>query len=310
MKSKIPGAQVNAWVLTAAVGPILSVVGHNSWMTVLVSAVAAGALSFCVLSCKQIQTPRWLSVVEIIWIAVFLGNIGKTVSTCWNETAFPAIPMILLLLSVCASSCGSVPAARVGATLLWLVMPILGLVAIAGTADVNPDWIRMELEIPDGVLISLLLIPGVCAFLPGESTTGLRWSGAVLGAFAVLGAVLVDGVVGGSAAMQSENSFYMFSKSINLFGVAERFEALIACVLTGSGFALMALLLSAVYHLSENFVPSGGKCGVWLTAAAGGILMCILPNAQGWLAVGTLIFWGFLPVAAQGIVGAKNMQKK
>ena len=310
MKSKIPGAQVNAWVLTAAIGPILSIIGRNGWMTVLIAAVAAGALSFCILSCKQIRLPRWLCALELVWLAVFLGGIGKISSTCWTEDAFPAIPFVLLLLGVFASSRGGIPAARVGATLLWLVVPILGVIGIAGTADVNTDWIRMELEVPDSMLVSLLLIPCLCAFLPQESTNAARWSAVILGAVSVIGAVLVDGIMGDSVAMQASNSFYELSKSINLFGIAERFEALIACVLTASWFALFALVLGAAYHLSEEWISSSGKYGVWAVAVASAALMCILPKRSEWMAIGSLIFWGFLPVATQGIVGAKNMLKK
>lgn len=310
MKNKIPGAQVNAWVLTAAIGPILSIIGQNGWMTVLIASVATGALSFCILSCKQIRLPRWLCALELIWLTVFLGGIAKSASTCWTENAFPVIPIVLLLLGAFASGRGGIPAARVGATLLWLVVPILSIVAIAGTADVNTDWIRMKLEIPSSMLVSLLLIPCLCAFLPQESTSGVRWSTAILGGASVIGAALVDGIMGNSAAVQASNSFYELSKSINLFGIAERFEALIACVLTASWFALFTLILSVVYHLSEDLVSSGGKYGVWVVAVAGALLMCIMPNGSGFVAIGNLIFWGFLPVATQGIVDAKNKQKK
>lgn len=310
MNRRIPGAQMNAWVLTAAVGPILSVIGRNGWMTVLIAAVASGALSFCILSCKQVKLPRWLCVLELVWIAVFISGIGRISSTCWAEESFPAIPVVLLILGAFAASRGSAPAARAGATLAWLVIPVFAIVAIAGTADVNTSWIRMELEIPDSVLISLLLTPCLCAFLPQESTVGIRWSAAILGVLSVIGAVLMDGLMGATGAAHADNSFYEFSKSINLFGIAKRFEALIACVLTGSWFALFVLILSATYHLTEEIFVSAGKYGVWAVTLVSAVLMCILPNRSDWLAVGTLIFWGFLPVAAQGIVGAKNMEKK
>lgn len=311
MNRKIPGAQVNAWVLSAAIGPILGIVGRNGWMTVSISAVATGALSFCVLSCKQIRLPRWLCALELVWLTVFLGGIAKSASTCWTSFgAPPVIPIVLLLLAAIAASRGSVPASRAGATLAWLIIPVLGIIALAGTADVTPDWIRMEVEIPDGMLIGLLLAPCLCAFLPLDSTDGLRWSAAILGAVAVIGAVLMDGLMGATAAMHAGNSFYEFSKSINLFGVAERFEALVACVLTGSWFALFALILAVVYHLTEDIFAPVGKYGVWIVMFVSAALMCILPNGSGWMAIGTLVFWGFLPAAAQGIVGAKNMEKK
>ena len=311
MNHKMPSAQMNAWLLCATIGPILSIAGRNSWMTTLIAAVATGALSFCVLSCKQIKLPRWLCVLELIWLTIFLGGIGKTAGGCWPASGkFPVIPIVLLFLAVLATSRGSVPAARTGATLVWLIIPVLGITALAGIGDVNPEWIPMELEVPDSMFVGLLLIPCLCAFLPHNATGGVRWSAAILGLIAVLGAVLITGLMGATAAAQASNSFYEFSKSIHLFGIAERFEALVACALTGSWFALFALILSAAYCLSEEILTCAGKYGVWTVAAGSGVLMCVLPNGGEWIAVGSLVFWGFLPVAAQGIVGEKNIEKK
>lgn len=311
MHRKIPGAQMNAWVLCAVIGPILSVVGRNGWMTTLIVAVATGVLSFCILSCKRMKLPRWLCVLELIWLTIFLGGIGKTAGSCWPSSGvFPVIPIVLLLLAVLATSRGYVPAARTGATLIWVIVPVLGITAIAGVGDVTPSWIRMELEVPDGMLASLLLTPCLCAFLPHDTAGGVRWSAVMLGAIAVIGTMLIDGLMGGVAAAQASNSFYMFSKSIHLYGVAERFEALVACALTGSWFAVFALILSVAQHLSEEIFTSARKYSIWVVATVSGVLMCILPNGGEWIVTGALIFWGFLPSVTQGVVGAKNIEKK
>ena len=95
-----------------------------------------------------------------------------------------------------------------------------------------------------------------------------------------------------------------------MFGVAERFEALVASALTGGWFALFIIILSAAYHLAKQIFPSGAKCSVLLCAIIAAGLMCILPKTSNWMAVGCLIFWGFLPVAAQGIESRKNIEKK
>ena len=73
---------------------------------------------------------------------------------------------------------------------------------------------------------------------------------------------------------------------------------------------MFALILSVAQHLSDQIFMSAGKCGTWIVAAVSGVLMCVLPNGGEWIVVGALIFWGFLPVAAQGIVAAKNIEKK
>ena len=115
--------------------------------------------------------------------------------------------------------------------------------------------------------------------------------------------------MGSEVASGATSSFYEFSKGVNLFGVAERFEALVACALTAGWFALFTLILCAVYHLTEKIFFPASKWCVWIAAAASMGLMCILPKADSWMAIGALIFWGFLPVAAQGIGCAKNIEK-
>lgn len=311
LQSKIPAAQLNAWLLVAAVGPIFSIVGRNGWVTVLLTAIACGALSFCVLTCKRESWPRWLCVLELGWLTVLLGGLAKISGTCWEEAdAFPAIPTILLLLSTLAAQQGAFRTARTGATLVWLVLPVLGIVFLAGTADINPDRIRGDLEAPDGMLISLLLIPCLGIFLPRSSSKTARWTALVLGLVAVAASALMDAAMGQSVAEAADNSFYEFSKGVNLFGVAERFEALVACVLTAGWFALFAMILSAVYHLAEQIFSPTAKWSVWIVAAVSAGLMCILPNTDYWMAIGGIIFWGFLPVAAQGLGGIKNIEKK
>ena len=311
LQNKIPGAQLNAWLLAALIPAVFSVVGRNGWITVLLTAIVTGVLCFCVLTCKREKLPKWLCILELGWLIVFLGGLAKISSACWMEAdAFPAIPVILLILAALAAHRGAMQAARTGATLMWLVLPVLGIVLLAGTADINPKWIRMELEIPDGMLICLLLFPCLGIYLPRESPKALRWTACAIGCVAVAVSALMDASMGSLAASRAASSFYEFSKGVNLFGVAERFEALVACALTAGWFVLFTLILCSVYHLTEKIFSPISKWSVWIAAIASAGLMCILPNTVSWMAVGALIFWGFLPVSAQGIEGVKNNEKK
>ena len=310
LQSEIPGAQLRAWLLAAVIPAILSIVGRNGWLTVLLMAIGCGVLCFCVLTCRIEKFPKWLCVLELIWLTVFLAGIAKIGGSCWvGVNAYPSIPIILLILAAYASSKGAQQSARAGATLLWLVIPVLGIVFLAGTTDINIKWISTEPELPDGALTALLLIPCLVVFLPKERKV-LRWAGLIPGAIAVAGSLLIYGTMGADVAKTAPNSFYEFSKGVTLLGVAERFEALVACALTAGLFALLTLILSAAYQLTEKIIPTAAKWSVWLCAAASAGLMCILPNADAWMAVGALIFWGFLPVSTQGLGGRKNIEKK
>lgn len=310
MQNNIPAAQLRAWLLAAVVPAIFSVTGRNGWATVLLMAIGCSTLCFCILTCRIERFPKWLCILELAWLIVFLAGIAKISSSCWVEAnAYPSIPIILLLLAALASRKGTTQSARMGATLLWLVIPVLGLVFLAGTTDIRMKWIPTELELPDGGLIALLLTPCVTAFLPKENKT-LRWTGVILGAVAIAGSLLIYGTMGADVARNAPSSFYEFSKGVTLFGVAERFEALVACALTGGSFALLTLILSVVYYLAEKILPAAAKWGVWLCTAVSAGVMCILPNNNYWMAIGGVIFWGFLPVVAQGIGGRKNIEKK
>lgn len=307
MGNEIPAAQLRAWLLTAIIPAILSVSGQNGWLTVLMMALACGALSFCVLSRTKIVLPKWLCIIEILWLTVFLGGIGRLSGSCWGSN--PSIPMILLILATLASINGIFQSARIGAALLWLVLPVLGLVFLAGTTDINTHWLSTELELPSGTLLALLIFPCATIFLPGKKKSN-RWIGLPLGAVAVVASILICGTLGSDLAKSETNGFYGICKGITLFGVAERFEALVACTLTGGFFALLTLILSTICCLEEKICGKPQKWLVWISAIVAVGLMYILPNKDFWMAIGGVIFWGFLPAAAQGLGVEKNIEKK
>lgn len=273
-------------------------------------AIGCSVLCFCVLSCRIEKFPKWLCVLELAWLTVLLAGIAKISGSCWEKAnAYPWIPMILLLMAACASRNGVFRSARTGATLLWLVIPVLGIAFLSGTTDICTEWIPTDLELPDDTLLLLLLTPCATTFLPKERKA-LRWTGFLLGVIALVTSILIYGTLGAQVAPNTPNSFYEFSKGITLFGVAERFEALVACALTGGLFALKILILSSVHYLTEKIFAAAAKWTIWLSAIVSAGIMCILPNNNHWMAIGGVIFWGFLPVAAQGIVGRKNIEKK
>lgn len=310
MQDRISTPQWTAWLLAAAVGPILSMAGRGGWISIAIFSVLCIVVSLCVMKYGTGEIPKWLAGLECLWLILVIGSIAKQSGTCWEDAKMEwLIPGLLLILAGFATQHGAGQASRVGATLIWVILPILGIVLLAGTIDAQVSWIREAGEVPEGVLIALLLLPCITVFLPGRETQNRSKVVLLLCVIAIAGSVLLDATLGAQVAQEAENGFYEFCKSVNLFGVAERFEALVACALTGGWFALYTVLLSVAYHFGEKLFPQHPNWFLWGCVAISVAVMCTLHIPTQWLAVGTLIFWGFLPVLAQGLGGEKKVVK-
>ena len=311
LNDKLQNTQFGVWILAAVIPAILSIIGHSSWITVLPMVLICGGISCFVLRVGEMNVPEWLLGLELPWLILLLGGLVGQSTTCWEDaTADPVIPVILLLIAAWASSRGVWRAGRTGAVLIWFILPILGIVFLAGTADVQWTWERTKMTVPDGMLTALLLLPCLGLFLPRKGTAkGYTFCLAPV-AVALIASVIMDGVLGGTVATKVPNTFYEFSKSVTLFGVAERFEALVACALTGGWFALFTMILSAIYHVTEKIFAASAKWSVWIGATLAVGLMYVLPKDTLWMGFGSLIFWGFLPAITQLLGGRKKIEKK
>ena len=311
MNSKMSGAQFNACLLVAAVGPILSVAGRGDWITTAVTGLVCVVMYFCIRSIRAVNLPRWICIGELAWLIILLGVAAKETASCWiGEYVHLVIPVILLFLAACAARNGVSGSTAIGATLLWIIIPILGGVFLAGTGDVHPEWIANDVRIPDGMRVVALLLPCLYQCVSGVDSKSSRWIPIVLVVIAISDTVLLDSVLGANNAEETANGFYELSKSVNLFGVAERFEAMVACALTGSWFVMLLMILSAACRLIDKICPMMTKWSHWVIVTLSGGVMCILPKSGIWVGVGTLIFWGLLPVLTQEIGVRKNIEKK
>lgn len=304
------GRQFGAWLLSATIGPVLSIVGSGGWITTAITVIVCVALDLVVLSCKQMAVPRWLCVVELLWLVLFLGSVAEISAGCWLAIdTLRIIPIVLLLLAAMTAKDGVARLGRIGATLIWLIIPVLGIVMLAGTADADLAWVKNQTEAPNGMLIALLLTPCLGGFLPREESKSASWAVVLLGVITVAASLLMEATLGPEVD-SAANVFYEFSKGINLFGVAERFEALVACVLTISWFSLFIMVVGAAFNFAEQILPATAKWSAWLVVLTAGALMWILPDSRYGVAAGSLIFWVFPTLITQGLGGEKKMEKK
>lgn len=136
--------------------------------------------------------------------------------------------------------------------------------------------------------------------IPHERRKGTAW---LLGItlFAAVISVWCAGTLSRRRAMAIEIPFYEYSKSLNLLGVAERFEALASVALTLGMFCLLSLLLSA----AENLMKNGA---VYAGAGAAIAASCMHFNTMLLSAI-TAIFWVGLPLIKRMIKNRKKVKK-
>ena len=310
MNNKVTASQLAAWLLVASIGPLLGFAGRTSWLTALVAMLVCGVVAACAITYGSIKLPRWVCAIQVLWLIIFLAGIAAQSETCWeNPNALPVIGISLLLLSASGAQYGAQKTARACVVLLWLIVPVFVLVLIAGAGNVHIEWVDNTLEIPDGRALAFGFLPCLVLFLPAEQHRKPRFVIPIIGFIFVLATVWLNATMGSVAAQNASNGFYEYSKGVTLFGVAERFEAIIACVLTGSWFALFTIILSAVHTLTERVMTGWGSRAVWAGALIACVLMCNLHISPNLLAFGNLIFWGLLPLLALGIDTKKKEEK-
>lgn len=242
------------------------------------------------------------SVLSYIYVTVLIGELLHRTAQSWPAgNSDPAVPLILLVLAAWSAWKGPSAAARVGAVLFWAVLGLYLAVFAAGIKDVRLSWLEPQWNAPDLLGISVLLIPCAGAELlkkrGGPGSVG--WLSA---AFLLVGAALTVGILSPKQACENTNAFYEMSRSLNLLGVARRFEALTCAGTTVGWFALLSLLLTLCGVYAQKTIPGAGKGGMWLSVTvAAAWKLCGLHIKPVFLLFTGAIFWVIVPLLTQGL---------
>lgn len=306
--------QLAAWVLAGSSLCFAHTAGrlHWLWTTVLIMAQS------CMISYIMYAMPeegyvllvrrvlgRWGSDVVLTltlgWTALMAGF-----AAALTAEAFPGLPVDplvpLTILALSAWSCHSSPdvPARVSTVLLPFLVAFFALVAIFGwrDADVFPE----KREAFDLRCICVLTLPMAVTLLRcGEGKTKCWfWVPAAL-----IWAALLAWTSG------AYESLYEACMSIHVFGVMERFEALLSAAMAAGGYSLCALLGSSGMGLIRAKAEEKKKTAkilFWIVAIAG----MALTKRQNTvvLLVCNLLFWGILPVGILWIAKSKKDEKR
>lgn len=300
-REKIPARQLGAWLFAAVVPVGVQIMGGGSWLGTTCAAVLAYLLA-CLLWRSPREVTKWESVLLLIYVVILTGELLYPAVQSWPMgNGAPAVPLILLGLAAVSAGKGPSAAARVGAVLFWAVLVLYLTVFAAGGKDVRLNWLMPRWDIPDLLGVTVLLIPcGAAKLLIERGTPGKH--GLLMVLFVSAGVLLTVGVMSPDLAVRIPNAFYEMSRSLDLLGVARRFEALICAGTTVGWFALIDLLLSLCGSYGQKIFPGRGKEVVWLcTTGAASWNLCGLHIMPIFLLVMGTVFWVVIPLLTQGL---------
>lgn len=306
--------QLAAWIVAGASFACAHASGGLSWYFAAPIVLAQGALLLYIMylapsdgyapTCLRVLG-RWAGravlLFTAVWTALMAGFAARLAAEAFPAVqGYPMIPLTVLALSAWAAHNSDAVGARVGAVLLPFLAVFFLLIVCFGWKEVEEQaWMHKALDLRAACVITLPL--GAVLLQRGEGAikAGLWIAFAALMAAAL---ALVSAPFGG---------LYQATMSISVFGVMERFEALLSAAMAAGGICLCALLgragLSAMRKAAEQRKAVMDRL-FWIIAVAG----IALSERQDTnvLMVCSLLFWVALPVLILWMGKAKKDEKR
>lgn len=301
--------QLHTWLLTAMSAPLATIAGKSDWLINLITgAVCCGV---CWLISKLADSRKrnpWLSAAQWVWMTLALAGIIGQSKQMWPDAGEGnLIPIVILVLGAWSVHGGVRRARAAGATLIWFVWILFAFAFTAGIKDVKLSYLVPSMDRLDPVLLFVYLLPLVTMFLPGnEGKKDWLWMVIIL-TFGVASSALTFGVLSETVVKTHPNPFYEMSRSLSLFGVARRFEAVVASAVTIGWYALASMMISAAVQLAGEINEEWCGWSGWVTAAAAAAVLCGFTISGVTLVIGSIVFWVILPILTQGIVKIKKL---
>lgn len=266
----------------------------------------------CVLACCLVgrfgtAPSRWMRDLEYLWMICVLSWLLRKPSESWiSETAYPAVPLILLALAALSAYRGLSISARTGSCLFWLIALVFAGVIAAGAGEVETKELLKSGTGWDPVLPIILLIPALVIYAREGSGKALP-AALRIGTFAVVISSLVVGTLSLEVAMISENPFREWVSGLSLVGTLQRFDALVSVALTMGWFALLSFVLCVAGRMREGVNENSYGKGVLFAAVSGGALMWLpIAYSSEMLLILCVILWFAAPIIWNMVTGKKN----
>lgn len=301
-REKIPAKQASAWLFAAVTPPLIQLTAGMPWLYIAVTVVICIPGVYASRRWGKAPNSRLVSILHWLFLAVLAGALAAETAASWpvGDNA-PAVPLILLALAAWSALKGPTAAARVGCVLFWVILIVYLIVFGAGVAEIDPHWLcspKGKMNWFGGIL---LLTPAAAGILV-KKEKHFQPRLILPSVFALTAAVICTGVLSPKLAGVLDNPFYEMTRSLNLLGVARRFEAIISAAMTAGWFSLLSLYLSMCGTLADRLHNGWGRISVVFTAGtAAAVVLYDLHIAPQILAICAAVFWVVTPLVTQGI---------
>ena len=272
---KVNARGLMAWTLAALAAPAAQFFGSIPWTWVLGAGAAAGLVWGCAWNCQG-PLPRGLAALILVCSVppLFLGL--RYNGTCWPGVPDEVQGWALLTFAAWAALRGSSAGTRYGPVVFCVSALAYGILLACALPEVQVSNLRpAEPASPLWPLLVLLVPLGLGVFQKEGSLRPWPWIGGMVLAAGILAGACA-GVMGSVRAAAMDGAFYNLVRSIWLFGVAERFEALVSGIMTMGWFCYLTLLLSIAGEAGERLRSHGGPWAMAGAAAAACLLHLIV----------------------------------
>lgn len=298
--------QLSAWLASALIPVLLQLSGGIGWPSALLVVSVCSAATAAVWKWGRMPTNPVLGAIQSVYIVVLISQLLPRAAAGWPGDNYPAVPLILLALAAWSAQRGASAAARVGCVLFWFVLLIYLAVICAGINKVKIDWLRPTAVNISWSTLTMLLIPSTALNLRRESNEGLSRF-LLPGVFLLAGTAITAGVLSAQQAQRFFDPFYTVSQCLDLFGVAQRFEAVLSAGMTAGWFCLLTYLLAQCAVCAEKIKRGWGRIAVYVCATgAAGLMLCNM-HISWWIqTILASVFWVVIPILTQGLVERKK----
>ena len=281
---------VGMWLASFGICTGAILCGRMDWCSALVSGTVLMIIYW--MDFRYKLPPTVVRILQTIWLAVPLYVCGRASAALFPDAGYPLyVPAVVLGLGWLLADRPGDGVRACCALIGYFVLAAVSIVSIFAVTDIQWQWLRpafswkrlaIALSIGSGGMLIRTVYP--------QAKPNKPWCAAAFLSPVILSAVAV-GCLSAQLCAQEETAFYTLSRSISLFGVVERFEALIAACLTLGLCSVAALLFRAVGALCGKYARP--ICAMLYLLALG--LIC-RPLAGIICAIGTIILWIAFPL--------------
>ena len=252
----------------------------------------------------QWKKGKVLLFLALLWNLLLLGAAAKALSEIFPDGKnTPLVGLLLLLLAAYAAKHRR--GARVAAILFFFLLGLYGLLFGFSLTELRTAYLTPERQVSPARLSAALAPLCLLSLCRGKGKGAGIWCMAGV-ALAFIASFMTDWILSPAVATRQDFALYEAAKSVSIFGVIGRLEPLVSAAVSLGGFCLLYLICAANGEIlqalffekkTENFLLNFfvGAAGIWL---------CGYVSAP-WIALGTAIFWGLLPLGTL-LVGSRK----